>query len=215
MRTAAWTTALVAAFLVAGCERPPMDTTQTGFRGTAMGRVENPRIKAAQPAQAVPAALPGAPSEGPKAAETMQNVKVLGDLSVAEFTRTMVAITNWVAPEQGCLFCHAQGEDLSSDTLYTKVVARRMIEMTRHVNGNWKTHVADTGVTCYTCHRGNAVPPEIWFRVPSPPAALGPAGPGRGVHRDLPAQRDPARRRHRSLSPRGAHRGRHHGHRPA
>ena len=27
--------------------------------------------------------------------------------------------------------------------------------MVRHINTDWKTHVAETGVTCYTCHRGN------------------------------------------------------------
>ena len=163
MRTAAWTTALVAVFLMAGCERPPMDTTQTGFRGTAMGRVENPRIKAAQPVQAAPAALPGAPSEGPKASETMQNVKVLGDLSVAEFTRTMQAMTEWVSPKEGCAYCHDL-QNLAADTKYTKVVSRRMLEMTRQVNSGWKNHVAATGVTCYTCHRGQNVPTQVWFK---------------------------------------------------
>ena len=38
-----------------------------------------------------------------------------------------------------------------------------MIQMTQHINADWKTHVAETGVTCYTCHRGNTVPAEIWF----------------------------------------------------
>jgi photosynthetic reaction center cytochrome c subunit len=42
-------------------------------------------------------------------------------------------------------------------------VARRMIEMTRDININWKQHVADTGVTCYTCHRGKPVPDAVWF----------------------------------------------------
>ena len=37
-------TLLGAAALLAGCERPPMDSTQTGYRGTAMGQVSNPRI---------------------------------------------------------------------------------------------------------------------------------------------------------------------------
>jgi photosynthetic reaction center cytochrome c subunit len=104
------------------------------------------------------AANPG----GPTAAQAFQNVKVLGDLSVPEFTRLMVGITNWVAPQQGCTYCHA-GADFAADTLYTKVVARRMLEMTRHINSDWKTHVAETGVTCYTCHRGQPVPAKVWF----------------------------------------------------
>ena len=78
----------------------------------------------------------------------------------------MTAITAWVAPVQGCAYCHADGEDLSSDKLYTKVVARRMLQMTRHINGDWKQHVAATGVTCYTCHRGQPVPAAVWFTDP-------------------------------------------------
>jgi len=43
------------------------------------------------------------------------------------------------------------------------VVARRMIQMTQRINVDWKPHVADTGVTCYTCHRGNNIPANVWF----------------------------------------------------
>ena len=30
-------------------------------------------------------------------------------------------------------------------------------------SSDWKNHVAETGVTCYTCHRGQPVPSQIWF----------------------------------------------------
>ena len=170
--------ALCLALLAAACERPPVESVQRGYRGLGMEQIFNPRtVQATAAANQLPAVVPAVEGGGPAASSVFKNVTVLGDLSVAEFTRTMVAMTNWIAPpEQGCLFCHAAGEELSSDKLYTKVVARRMIEMTRHINADWKAHVADTGVTCYTCHRGNAVPPQVWFRVPSPPSALGPAG---------------------------------------
>ncbi len=92
-------------------------------------------------------------------------MKVLNDVSNAEFIRLMAAITAWVSPKEGCAYCH-DGADLASDAKYTKVVARRMIEMTRGINENWKSHVATTGVTCYTCHRGNPVPANIWFSEP-------------------------------------------------
>ena len=46
-----------AAALLAGCEKPPMESTQTAFRGLAMGAVINPRINATvQEAQVLPAA---------------------------------------------------------------------------------------------------------------------------------------------------------------
>jgi photosynthetic reaction center cytochrome c subunit len=67
-----------------------------------------------------------------------------------------------VSPKEGCNYCHA-AENFADDSKYTKVVARRMIQMTQHVNSDWKAHVGATGVTCYTCHRGNPVPSEVWF----------------------------------------------------
>lgn len=166
-RNVSLTLVLAAAALLAACEHPPVETVQGGYRGLAMTQVNNPRTVARQrSANTVPDALPLAPADGPRAAEVFKNVKVLGDLSVTEFTRVMTAVTAWVAPEQGCAYCHAAGEDLSADTLYTKVVSRRMLEMTRHINTDWKSHVAGTGVTCYTCHRGKNVPSDIWFAVP-------------------------------------------------
>ena len=60
-------------------------------------------------------------------------MQVLGDLSVAEFTRTMASITEWVSPEEGCNYCHIP-ENLASDDIYTKVVSRRMLQMTQDIN---------------------------------------------------------------------------------
>lgn len=151
---------LCAAVLLMGCERPPIDSTQTGFRGTAMVDVQNPRDEQAN--DVYPAALPAAPSAGPKAGDVYSNVQVLGDLSIGEFTRLMTAMTAWVSPEAGCNYCHI-ASDLSSDDIYTKVVSRRMIEMTQTINGSFGEHVGTAGVNCFTCHRGNAVPEYIWF----------------------------------------------------
>jgi photosynthetic reaction center cytochrome c subunit len=36
--------------------------------------------------------------------------------------------------------------------------------------------VAETGVTCYTCHRGQPVPSNIWFKNDGPPTAAGSDG---------------------------------------
>ena len=156
--------ALVAGvLLLAACERPPVDMVQRGFRGTGMDQVYNPRTIARQASVNVaPEDSPAADANGPKASAVFKNVKVAGDLSVGEFTRLMASMTAWVAPAQGCAYCHKAGEDFSSDSLYTKVVARRMLEMTRHINADWSNHVAATGVTCYTCHRGQPVPAKVW-----------------------------------------------------
>lgn len=150
----------LAVLALSGCERPPVDSEQVGYRGTAMVQVDNPRREQAE--IVIPPALPAVPQVGPRAGDIYQNVQVLGDLPVAEFTRTMASITAWVAPEQGCNYCH-NPENLASDDIYTKVVARRMIQMTQNVNQQWSDHVGDTGVTCLTCHNGMPVPEHIWF----------------------------------------------------
>ena len=177
--------ASTAALLTAGCERPPIAVSQTGFRGTAMEQVYNPRTLATQAsvnkAPAVADAIVDVPGT-PRAGAIYQNVKVLGDLSVGEFARTMSAITEWVAPQQGCNYCHIAG-NFADDSVYTKVVARKMLQMTQKINSDWKTHVAETGVTCYTCHRGNNIPKEVWFAPPAQKSAGGNLGNDAGQNR--------------------------------
>lgn len=155
--------------LLAGCERPPMQSVQHGFRGTGMVQVFNPRTNEASiAANAVPVAEPQADSSGPKASSAFQNVKVLGDLSVGQFTRVMVAMTAWVSPKEGCEYCHNPA-NFADDSKYTKVVGRKMIEMTQHINKDWQQHVGNTGVTCFTCHRGQNVPEKIWTKLNQQP----------------------------------------------
>lgn len=152
---------------------PPMETVQLGFRGTGLVQVYNPRtVDDLVEVNQVPSSVPYAGSEGAKAGDVYQNVQVLGDVSTGEFTRLMVNMTKWVASSEGCAGCHNVA-NFADDSLYTKVVARRMIQMVRHINADWTVHVADTGVTCYTCHRGNLVPPNVWFNNPGPVQARG------------------------------------------
>ena len=166
---------LTAAVLLAtaGCEWPPQETEQVGYRGVAMELVTSPETIAENAElHEVPEPQPPATTDGPKARDVYQNVQVLGDLSVGEFTRLMLAITEWVSPEQGCNYCHV-GENFADDSLYTKTVSRNMLQMNLDINGNWQDHVKQTGVTCYTCHRGQNVPGEIWFEKPPRDSAGG------------------------------------------
>ncbi len=162
--------------LLAACEAPPPATTQIGYRGLGMEQVVNPATRdRVLAANVVPDAPPLASADGPRASEVFQNVPVLGHLSAAEFTRLMVSMTSWVSPEQGCNYCHVP-TDLASDSVYTKVVARRMLQMTQHINSNQgdvAAHVGTTGVTCYTCHRGHPIPQNVWSIDPGPPQAGG------------------------------------------
>ena len=165
--------AVAGGLLLAGCERPPMEVRQIGYRGVAMEQVTNPRLAARKEAvNVVPASLPPASADPPMAKDIYQNIQVLDDLSLSEFTRLMLAMTAWVSPEQGCTYCHAE-DNLADDSKYTKVVSRRMLEMTRHINTTWTDHVKQTGVTCYTCHRGQPVPQGVWFTDPGPRQAPG------------------------------------------
>ena len=153
-------------FFILTFEFPPIEVEQRGYRGLAIEQNHTPAALAAQKAaNVVPAPEDPAEPAGEKSSRAYQNVKVLGDLDSAEFLRLMTAITAWVAPEEGCTYCHSE-ESLADDSKYTKVVARRMLQMTASINGNWKGHVAATGVTCYTCHRGKPVPANVWFRQP-------------------------------------------------
>jgi len=77
----------------------------------------------------------------------------------------MASITTWVSPQQGCTYCHNTA-NMADDSLYTKRVARRMLQMVQHINSAWPSHVQATGVTCWTCHRGQPVPSNIWFNSP-------------------------------------------------
>ncbi len=166
--------AFVAIAVLTGCERPRPITEQTGYRGTGMVELTNKRtsVKLAS-LNALPEASAQADPNGPKAGALYKNVQVLGDQSVGEFTRTMLAMTSWVAPNEGCNYCHKAGEDFSADTLYTKIVARKMLAMTGKINADWGQHVGATGVTCYTCHRGNNIPKDVWYSAADPGTVKG------------------------------------------
>ena len=176
---------VVAAAMLSGCEPPPVNSVQRGYRGTGMAEVYRPAtLLAAADLNAPPAMSAPASPDGPRASQVFQNVKVLGDLSAGQFAQIMVDMTNWVAPQQGCTYCH-NAANFADDALYTKVVSRRMLQMTQHINADWKSHVAATGVTCYTCHRGNNVPAYIWYR--SPEAAQTPGMLGNKAGQNSPA----------------------------
>ncbi len=167
---------LAGLLVLSGCELSSKTEVQRGYRGTGMELVINEnelneKLLANQP----PEPAPPVPAVGPKAGDIYQNVQVLGDLSIGEFTRLMAAITEWVSPEQGCNYCH-NPQNLADDSMYQKKVARAMIAMTQRTNEAWQSHVGNVGVTCYTCHRGNNIPQNVWAADPGPARATGAVG---------------------------------------
>ncbi|GEO80558.1 photosynthetic reaction center cytochrome PufC [Pararhodospirillum oryzae] len=138
-------------------------SVQAGYRGTGMQTITATNKPAPAPLPAVVA-----PVEAGKdlAKDVYLNVQVLGNLKTEEFNRLMEQITAWVSPKEGCFYCHSD-QGLDVDQPYTKVVSRRMIEMTQFINANWTSHTQPSGVTCYTCHRGKPVPANIWYTEPA------------------------------------------------
>jgi photosynthetic reaction center cytochrome c subunit len=147
-----------------GCHRT--QAVQRGYRGQDSEQLYSESTLAKLDAiNKYPKPLRAANTNPPTAAETYDNVHVVGDLSKQQFARLMLSIKAWVAPEVGCNFCH-NAPDYTNDDKYTKRVAREMLKMTRHINTDWTAHVGATGVTCYTCHRGQAVPAKLWYAAP-------------------------------------------------
>ena len=136
----------------------PVPGTQIGQDGS--GSVQfadtSPWRVAPAPSEPVPAPDPATPIA------PFRNVTVLTDVAPAEFMRLQSAMTAWVSPKQGCAFCHT-GDDFASDANPMKAVTRDMLRLTRYLNTTWKGHFGEGGVTCFSCHRGEPVPPETWF----------------------------------------------------
>lgn len=148
-----------------------VDSVQGGYRGTSM--LQNYKhgplmARYRQTGDSLPnVSAPADPM--PAGPLPWQNVQVLTDVSVTELLRTMEAMATWVGGSAGnCAYCHVVEEPWSDTTangrpLYRKLVARRMLQMVRQINGTHAGHVKNTGVTCYTCHLGKSLPNGLWF----------------------------------------------------
>ncbi len=166
----------IASFVTAGWDLPPVETEQIGYRGTGMVIHKDAEDEAARrAANVLPEPFEAPDGSGDRAGDVYENVQVLADLPQDKFDHLMLSITEWVSPEQGCEYCH-NVENLASDEVYTKVVSRRMLQMTQAINADWQPHVQETGVTCYTCHRGEPVPADVWYKDLSPKAQPGIVG---------------------------------------
>jgi photosynthetic reaction center cytochrome c subunit len=168
MRTTGLVLSGASLLALAACGDHNVDTVQVGYRGVAMEQnYDRGDLKEKFAQVKIPATLPPA-GESPPGPLPWRNVQVLNDISVAEFNRTMIAMSTWVAGTGNCAYCHNVA-NFASDTLangrpiYAKAVARRMLLMTRHINGQYSQHVKNTGVTCYTCHQGKPLPNGLWF----------------------------------------------------
>jgi photosynthetic reaction center cytochrome c subunit len=155
--------AVILAALIVTLGRPlPVDATQTGPRGTGMSVTKFVADRSAPDPTAAgyTTAPPIAPAAGaPRAGTAIPGAEpLLADLTPENYTRLVEAMRAWTGIPT--LF---DGEET-----YQTVVARQMIQMVQSLNENWAGHVNVSGaggVNCYTCHRGQPVPSDIWFRV--------------------------------------------------
>lgn len=151
--------------VLGACELAPKVSSQNGYSGTGMDQIVLASDLETEDVPAPPYELPT--GGGETAGEAYENVQVLANVSREEFDYTMAAITAWVAPDEGCNYCHNPA-NLASDEVYTKVVARRMIQMNQALNSDWDAHTGKAGVTCWTCHRGNNIPEAYWSNAAEP-----------------------------------------------
>jgi hypothetical protein len=97
----------------------------------------------------------GAPPtmDGKTAEQVYKNIKAMNGTPADQLIESMHLIRGALGVD--CEFCH-DDPDRSTDTKKPKEVARDMIRMMVAINKN--NFNGGQEVTCYTCHRGNAVP---------------------------------------------------------
>lgn len=150
---------LVATMVIAFGNPWATETLQTGPRGIAMGVVEFKSDLAPDPTAALyNSVAPIVPAGGEQTAgEVYEFAGPLADLTVENYDRVVGQMREWTGIP-----------DLLEQDNYQTQVAWRMVEMVQNINENWDAHVnlnGEAGVNCYSCHRGQPVPKEIWFRL--------------------------------------------------
>src|SRR5271165_2782829 len=91
--------------------------------------------------------------EGKTAEQAFKNIQVLKGIPADQVVPTMRFIRDSLGGV-ACGFCHLQ--DRSADDKPEKQMARKMIAMELAINKD--TFGGSVEVTCYTCHRGAAMP---------------------------------------------------------
>ena len=128
----------------AGAQGPPAPAA--GGRGAQAPAPGGP------PGQGRPGGPPGGAAAG-RGGGGAKNVQVLGSAPIPETMQSFVQALG-LLDKGTCTYCHV--EDRSSDEKRPKQIARRMITMTRAINGTFPD--GQQHVTCFTCHRGDTKP---------------------------------------------------------
>jgi photosynthetic reaction center cytochrome c subunit len=91
--------------------------------------------------------------EGKTAEQFYKNIKVLNGTPADQVIESMHLIRGALGVD--CEFCH-EDPDRAADTKEPKETARMMMRMVMDINKN--NFKGEQEVTCYTCHRGSAIP---------------------------------------------------------
>jgi len=118
-------------------------------------------------AQAAPPTM-----EGKTAEQFYKNIKVLNGTPADQVIESMHLIRGALGVD--CEFCH-EDPDRAADTKQPKETARAMMRMVMDINKN--NFKGEQEVTCYTCHRGSAIPATT-FALPEVESGLEPEAKG-------------------------------------
>lgn len=93
------------------------------------------------------------PLDGKTAGQAYKNIQVLQGTPATELMLSMHLMKSALGVE--CEYCH-EARNFAGDTKKPKETARRMMRMVLEINKS--TFEDRQAVTCYTCHRGQALP---------------------------------------------------------
>nr|BAC22143.1 cytochrome subunit bound to reaction center [Rhodovulum robiginosum] len=151
---------------VSAVSSPTLQTTdfQTGPRGIGMAVSkfvkDNPQDDP-YAAQYVAYERVEVPVGTPTAAEAYgDSVVAFGDMDQANFDQLTKAMSEWTGAD---IVLYDNGE-VDANMLE---VTQNCIELTQYLNTDWDGHNLASdgrGVNCYTCHRGEPIPPQSWFK---------------------------------------------------
>jgi photosynthetic reaction center cytochrome c subunit len=103
------------------------------------------------------------PAQGdPPVEQKHPNVQVLKGMPESQLIPVMQLISASLGVN--CAYCHVNNQgkwEFEKDDKKTKLTARRMIQMTFDINKGNRDILGGTGVSCFTCHRGAAVPVSV------------------------------------------------------
>lgn len=119
---------------------------------------------------------------------SFKNLQVLKDITPDQLLPAMQFMSASLGVE--CGFCHVR-DAFDKDDKQSKQTARRMIRMTFALNAD-QFH-GERAVTCYTCHRGSAMPvsiPMVDSTAPYVSEARSLASPAGEERNDLPSASD-------------------------